>query len=153
MSVNGPAVEDQPWLWGTNCGDAKCHRWSPWTKCGSCAWSEETIKGCHTWSRGTDCGGIISSVTGHYGENGGFCKHKFISLHNKAAKVIYSLPRSDHASDVGIYHLTCTGQWEGMYITESSYLLKVTQTVQYLVGPGLLLWEDGNDTESWSKLR
>ena len=37
---------------GTNCGDAKCHRWSPWTKCGSCAWSGGTIHGCHTWSGG-----------------------------------------------------------------------------------------------------
>ena len=33
--MNGPAVGDCPWLLGTNCGDAKCRRWSPWIKCGS----------------------------------------------------------------------------------------------------------------------
>ena len=27
--VNGPAVGDRPWLRRTNCGDAKCRRYSP----------------------------------------------------------------------------------------------------------------------------
>ena len=52
--VNGLVVGDRPWLWGTNSGDAKCHRWSPWTKHVSRAWSRETIHGCRTWSGGTD---------------------------------------------------------------------------------------------------
>ena len=63
--VNGPAVGDRLWLEGTNCGDAKCCRWSPWTKCGSRTWSGGTIHGCRTWLGRTDCGGTIGSVTVH----------------------------------------------------------------------------------------
>ena len=35
--MNGPTVGDRPWLWGTNCDDAQCRRWSPldqvWQPC------------------------------------------------------------------------------------------------------------------------
>ena len=57
--VNGLAVGGRPWLWGTKCADAKCLRWSPWTKCGSHAQSGGTIHGSRTQS-----GGTIGSVTG-----------------------------------------------------------------------------------------
>ena len=44
--VNGPVVGDRrPWLWGTNCGDAKCRRLSPLYQ----AWQPCMVRGDHPW--------------------------------------------------------------------------------------------------------
>ena len=60
--VNGPAVQDHLWLWGTNCGDAKCRRWSPGPSVAAVHGRRD-----HPWLphlvRGIDCRGTIGSVT------------------------------------------------------------------------------------------
>ena len=75
--MNGPAVGDHPWLCGTNCGDAKCRRWSPLDQ----VWQPCMVRGDHPWlphlvRGGGDCWGTIGSVT----EDVVFARH-FVATH------------------------------------------------------------------------